>query len=95
MLKETVEDTQEYLIISKDTDEKIGYKSDDSSFFGCKTYVVMSEERIVTAVVVTSGEKGDFPVFPESLKISLENGIGTIIGDGAYLRKNNLTIASM
>lgn len=37
-LKETVEDTQENLVISKDMDAKTGHKSADSSFFGYKTH---------------------------------------------------------
>ncbi|PCI35339.1 MAG: IS5/IS1182 family transposase [Flavobacteriaceae bacterium] len=96
LLKETIEDAQENLILSKDTDAKIGHKSADSSFFGYKTHIAMSEERIITAAVVTSGEKGDGPILPELLEISQENGIevNTIIGDGAYSGKKNLAIAN-
>jgi hypothetical protein len=54
-----VEDTDEQLIFSKDRDAKTGHKSAESSFFGYKTHLAMSEERIITAAVVTSGEKGD------------------------------------
>ena len=46
----------------KDTDTRMGHKSADSSFFGYKIHVVMSQERITritTAAVVTSSEKGD------------------------------------
>ncbi|MGG5905708.1 hypothetical protein ACQ4LD_21710, partial [Sphingobacterium daejeonense] len=32
-----------------------------SSFFGYKTHLAMTEERIITAAVVTTGEKGDGP----------------------------------
>ena len=86
LLKETVEDTHENLILSKDSDAKTGHKSAESSFFGYKTHIAMTEERIITAAVVTSGEKGDSPVLPELLEISQENGIEVevIIGDGAY-----------
>lgn len=96
LLKETVEDTQENLILSKDTDAKTGHKSADSSFFGYKTHLAMTEERIITAAVVTSGEKGDGPKLPKLLEISQENGIDveTIIGDAAYAGKENLKIAS-
>jgi hypothetical protein len=38
----------------------------DSSFFGYKTHLAMTEERIITAAVVTSGEKGDGPELPET-----------------------------
>lgn len=94
-LKETVEDTKENIIFSKDKEAKIGHKSADSSFFGYKTHLAMTEERIITAAVITSGEKGDGPELPNLLKISQENGIGvdTIIGDGAYSGKENLKLA--
>jgi len=55
----------------------------------------MTEERIITAAVVTSGEKGDGPELPALLKASQENGIevDTIIGDAAYSGKENLKLA--
>jgi transposase len=96
LLKETVEDTQENLTLSKDTDAKTGHKSAQSSFFGYKTHLAMTEERIITAAVVTSGEKGDGLELPKLLEISQENGIDVdvIIGDAAYSGKENLKIAS-
>lgn len=51
LLKETVEDTQENYTISKDVDAKIGHKTADSSFFGYKTHLAMTEERIIAAAV--------------------------------------------
>lgn len=64
--------------------------------FGYKTHLAMTEERIITAAVVTSGEKGDGPELPKLLEISQENRIDvdTIIGDGAYSGKENLKITS-
>jgi hypothetical protein len=55
----------------------------------------MTEERIITAAVVTSAEKGDGPELPVLLEISQDNGIevDTIIGDAAYSGKENLKIA--
>jgi hypothetical protein len=96
LLKETVEDTQENFTLSKDTDAKIGHKSAESSFFGYKTHLAMTEERIITAAVVTSGEKGDGPELPKLLEMSQENGIevDTIIGDAAYSGKENLKITN-
>jgi transposase len=96
LLKETAEDTDEQLTFSKDTDAKTGHKSADSSFFGYKTHLAMSEERIITAAVVTSGEKGDGPELPKLLQMSQDNGmeVETIIGDAAYSGKENLKIAS-
>lgn len=84
-------------MMSKDEDAKIGHKSADSSFFGYKTHLAMTQERIITAAVVTSGEKGDGPELPELLEISQENGIDvdTIIGDAAYSGKENLKLTSL
>lgn len=95
LLKETVEDTRENFTLSKDTDAKTGHKSADSSFFGYKTHLAMTEERIITAAVVTSGEKGDGPELPKLLEISKQNGIAVdaIIGDAAYSGKENLSLA--
>jgi hypothetical protein len=94
LLKETIEDTQENYTLSKDRDARTGHKSVDSSFFGYKTHLAMTEERIITAAVVTSGEKGDGPELPKLLKISQDNGIevDTIIGDSAYSGKDNLDL---
>ena len=96
LLKETVEDTQENFTLSKDKDAKTGHKSAESSFFGYKTHLAMTEERIITAAVVTSGEKGDGPQLSQLLEISQENGIevDTIIGDSAYSGKDNLELTS-
>jgi len=96
LLKETVEDTQENYTLSKDRDARTGHKSADSKFFGYKTHLAMTEERIITAAVVTSGEKGDGPELPMLLKISQDNGIAvdTVIGDSAYSGKENLKLTS-
>jgi transposase len=94
LLKETIEDTQDHYTLSKDSDARTGHKTGDSSFFGFKTHIAMTEERIITAAVVTSGEKGDGPELPALLEISQENGIevDTIIGDAAYSGKENLKL---
>lgn len=92
LLKETIEDTRDHYTLSKDPDARTGHKTADTSFFGFKTHIAMTEERIITAVVVTFGEKGDGP---ELLEASQENGIevDTIIGDAAYSGKENLHLA--
>jgi transposase len=96
LLKETVADTQEHYTLSKDKDAKTGHKSADSSFFGYKTHLAMTEERIITAAVVTSAEKGDGPELPKLLEISQQNGIEVerVIGDSAYSGKENLEMTS-
>lgn len=60
LLKETVEDTQENYTLSKDRDAKTGHKSADSKFFGYKTHLAMTEERIITPAVVI-GRKRRWP----------------------------------
>ena len=96
LLNETIIDTQEHYVLSKDMEAKTGHKTTDSSFFGYKTHLAMTEERIITAAVVTSGEKGDGPELPKLLSISQENGINVdaIIGDAAYSGKENLKLAN-
>lgn len=96
LLKETIEDTQDHYTISKDKDARTGYKSEDSPFFGYKTHLAITEERIITAAVVTSGEKGDGPQLPQLIKQSQQNGmnVDTVIGDGAYSGKENLKLAN-
>jgi len=86
----------DHYTLSKDPDARIGHKTADTSFFGFKTHIAMTEERIITAAVVTSGEKGDGPELPALLEASQENGIevNTIIGDAAYSGKENLELAS-
>jgi hypothetical protein len=92
-LQETIEDTRHKYTLSKDEDARIGHKSTDSSFFGYKSHIGMTEERIITAAVITSGDKGDGPLLPEIIEQSIQNGIEkveTVIGDSAYSGKSNL-----
>ena len=52
----------------------------------------MSEERIITAAVVTSGEKHDGKQLKELVEKSRKSGfeVKEIIGDTAYSEKNNI-----
>ena len=95
MLKETLEDIEEHYTTSKDEDARMGHKSEDSSFFGYKTHIAMSDERIITAAVVTSGEKGDGPQLESLVEQSRSNGmeVDTVIGDTAYSGTENLRLA--
>ncbi len=40
-------------------DAKVGHKIADTAFFVYKTHIAMTEERIITRVVVTTSEKHD------------------------------------
>jgi hypothetical protein len=92
VLKEVVEDYTEQLIYSNDPDARVGHKTADSSFFGYKTHIAMSDERIITAAIITTGEKSDGKYLQELIEKSQETGmeIDTIIGDTAYSEKDNI-----
>ncbi|MFD0698750.1 IS1182 family transposase [Paenibacillus sp. GCM10027628] len=92
LLKETVEDDLEQLRISEDPDAMVGHKSADSSFFGYKTHLAMTEERIITAAVITTGEKNDGKQLQTLIEKSKTAGleVKTVIGDAAYSEKDNI-----
>lgn len=95
LLEETVCDDLEKLAFSKDEDAKVGHKTYDTSFFGYKTHIAMTEERIITAATVTSGEKHDGKQLKALVEKSIEAGIEleNIIGDAAYSEKENIDYA--
>ena len=95
VLKEVVEDYTEQLQFSADPDARVGHKTADSSFFGYKTHIAMSDERIITAAIVTTGEKSDGKYLQELIEKSQETGmeIDTVIGDTAYSEKDNIHYA--
>jgi len=97
LLEETLQDDVEHLAISEDADAKIGHKTADSSFFGYKTHIAMTEERIITAATVTTGEKSDGKELEALYNKSKHTGmeIDTIIGDTAYSEKDNIELARM
>ena len=92
LLKETLEDIQDHYTTSKDKDARVGHKTRDDHFFGYKSHIAMTPERIITAATVTSGERGDGPQLPELVEKSRQNGIevDTVIGDTAYSGDSNL-----
>lgn len=95
VLKEVVEDYTEQLSFSSDPDARIGHKTADSSFFGFKTHIAMSDERIITAAVVTTGEKSDGKYLQELIEKSKATmKIETVIGDTAYSEKENIQYAN-
>ena len=94
-LKEAVADDLEQLALSKDEDARIGHKTADTSFFGYKTHIAMTEERIITAATVTTGEKNDGKELLSLVEKSQKAGmtVNEIIGDAAYSEKGNLDFA--
>ncbi|WP_057911953.1 IS1182 family transposase [Peribacillus muralis] len=72
VLKEVVEDYTEQLSFSSDRDARVGNKTADSSFFDIKTHIAMSDERIITAAIITTGEKSDGKYLQELIGKSKE-----------------------
>ena len=95
LLEESVSDDMQHLETSKDADAKTGHKTADTSFFGYKTHIAMTEERIITAATITSGEKTDGKELPELVKKSRSAGmkVEAVIGDKAYSDKKNIDAA--
>ena len=95
LLEESVKDGLEHLETSQDTDAKTGHKTADTSFFGYKTHIAMSEERIITAATVASGEKTDGKELPELVRKSREAGmeVEMAIGDKACSEQKKIEAA--
>jgi len=95
-LEETLEDTKINLEYSKDQDARVGHKTADTSFFGYKTHIAMTPERIITGAVITSGEKHDGKELQNLIKKSESSGIKVeaVIGDGAYSEADNIEYCS-
>lgn len=91
-LEETMNDTEIELEYSKDQDAKVGHKTADTSFFGYKTHLAMTPERIITAATITTGDKHDGKQLIELIEKSENTGIEVeaIIGDKAYSEEDNL-----
>jgi len=91
-LEETMNDTEVELEYSKDQDARVGHKTADTSFFGYKTHIAETPERIITAATITTGEKHDGKQLQTLIEKSQNNGIEVeaVIGDGAYSEEDNL-----
>lgn len=92
LFKENIKDDLEQLDLSKDADAKVGHKTADTSFFGYKTHISITEECIITAALITSGEKHDGKQLKSLIEKSEASGfnIENIIGDAAYSEKENI-----
>ncbi|NPV89758.1 MAG: transposase [Firmicutes bacterium] len=78
-----------------DEDARVGYKSKTDSFFGYKVeYVMIPEERIITAVGVQNGAYVDGTEFEKLYQQTKASGveITEAYGDKAYFRKSILDI---
>ena len=93
-LKELVDDCKEGTEISNDPDARTGHKSEDTSFFGYKTYLAMTTERLIVAAKVSSGEKSDGKYLKELVEKSEKAGltVKAVLRDKAYSGKDNLIL---
>lgn len=76
-----------------DKDARVGYKSKTDRFYGYKNeFMMTTDERIITAVGVHSGEYTDGKEFNGLLQKTVQAGIEPteIYGDKAYFRKDIL-----
>lgn len=76
-----------------DKDARVGRKSRDTSFYGYKMeYTMTTEEKLIAAVEVQSGEYVDGTQFNELLDKTQESGVtvGEVYADKAYFKANIL-----
>ena len=82
-IKELLDSDRIRQIRSKnDEDARFGHKTSTSTFFGYKTHIAMSDDRIITGIEVTDGSKPDGEQLPNLLEKSKRNGaaVKEIIG---------------
>lgn len=94
-IKDLLESDRIRQIRSKDDeDARFGHKTPTSTFFGYKTHIAMSEDRIITGIEVTDGSKPDGAQLPILLDKSKQNGapVKEIVGDMAYVSDDNLAV---
>ena len=94
-LYEAIDDIQDHYFTSEDKDARVGHKSRQDSFGGYKTIVGMTDERIITAAAVLTGEQGEGQYLEGIVEQSRENGaeVEHVIGDSAYSGKDNYKLA--
>ena len=93
-IKELLDSDRIRQIRSKDDeDARFGHKTPTSTFFGYKTHIAMSDDRIITGIEVTDGSRPDGEQLPNLLEKSKRNGVAVkeIVGDMAYVSDGNLS----
>jgi len=77
-----------------DEDARFGHKTANSTFFGFKNHLAMTEERIITGIEVTHGGEPDCAQLAILLEKSIENGVQVkeAVGDMAYVSEDNLNV---
>ena len=92
LLNEMLEDKIDTYDQSIDQDARIGHKSEGKSFYGYKTHIAMTEDRIITAATITSGETFDGAELADLVQKSRDAGINVeeVLADTAYSTLDNL-----
>jgi transposase len=92
-IKELLDSEKIYKIRSKDDeDARFGHKTPTKKFFGYKTHIAMSDDRIITGIEVTDGAQNDGKQLPKLIEKSKKNGVDVkeVVGDMAYVSDDNL-----
>lgn len=94
-LHEAIDDIQDHYYTSEDRDARVGHKSRQDSFGGYKTIIGMTDDRIITAATVLTGEQGEGQCLEGIVEQSRKNGVTVerVIGDAAYSGKDNYELA--
>lgn len=94
-LQELLDDQSESMTSTGDPDARVGYKKADEPFYGYKTDIAMTEDRIIVAANIMSGEKNEGHDLKTLVEKSREAGltVETVIADTAYSGKENLQLA--
>jgi IS5 family transposase len=77
---------------TNDEDATIGHKTADTNFFGYKNHLAMTDERLITAIEVTTGRAADTKELSSLVEKSEANGVVVeeVIGDKAFSSKGNI-----
>ncbi|MDD4142964.1 MAG: IS1182 family transposase [Bacteroidales bacterium] len=75
-----------------DEDATIGHKTADSNFFGYKSHLAMTDERLISGIEVTTGRAADTKELEKLVEQSKKNGVVVeeILGDKAFSSKDNI-----
>ena len=86
------DDAYQRILSVSDQEAKMGYKSSSESFAGYKSHLAITEERVITAIEVTTGEVSDGKYLTTLVEKSKNNAIGVkeILADAAYSSQENL-----
>jgi len=75
-----------------DEDASVGHKNIDTSFFGYKNHLAITDERLISGIEVTSGRAADTKELSSLIEQTKKNGVEVdeVLGDMAYSSKENI-----